>query len=111
MSLTTDVIVGFPGETEEDFDETLSVVRTVGFDDAYTFKFSARDGTPATRFPASEPVSDEVPSDRLARLISTVRRAPASATSSSSARDEKSSSRKPRAEAACCNRARAISRR
>jgi len=73
VSLTTDVIVGFPGETEEDFDETLSVVRAVGFDDAYTFKFSARDGTPATRFPASETVSDEVASDRLARLISTVR--------------------------------------
>jgi len=73
VSLTTDVIVGFPGETEEDFDETLSVVRAVGFDDAYTFKFSARDGTPATRFPASETVSDEIASDRLARLIATVR--------------------------------------
>ena len=73
VSLTTDVIVGFPGEREEDFDETLSVVRAVGFDDAYTFKFSARDGTPATRFPASETVSDEIASDRLARLIATVR--------------------------------------
>ena len=73
VSLTTDVIVGFPGETEEDFEETLSVVRAVGFDDAYTFKFSARDGTPATRFPASETVSDEIASDRLARLIATVR--------------------------------------
>jgi tRNA-2-methylthio-N6-dimethylallyladenosine synthase len=73
VSLTTDVIVGFPGETEEDFEETLSVVRAVGFDDAYTFKFSPRDGTPATRFPASETVSDEVASDRLARLIATVR--------------------------------------
>jgi tRNA-2-methylthio-N6-dimethylallyladenosine synthase len=73
LALTTDVIVGFPGETEEDFDETLSVVRAVGFDDAYTFKFSPRDGTAATRFPASETVSDEIASDRLARLISTVR--------------------------------------
>ena len=73
VALTTDVIVGFPGETEEDFEETLSVVRAVGFDDAYTFKFSPRDGTPATRFPASETVSDEVASDRLARLIATVR--------------------------------------
>jgi len=73
LALTTDVIVGFPGETEEDFEETLSAVRTVGFEEAYTFKFSPRDGTPATRFPASETVSDEIASDRLARLISTVR--------------------------------------
>ncbi|MEP6857121.1 MAG: tRNA (N6-isopentenyl adenosine(37)-C2)-methylthiotransferase MiaB [Gemmatimonadales bacterium] len=73
VSLTTDVIVGFPGETEEDFEETLSVVRAVGFDDAYTFKFSPRDGTPATRFPTSETVSDEIASERLARLIATVR--------------------------------------
>jgi tRNA-2-methylthio-N6-dimethylallyladenosine synthase len=73
VALTTDVIVGFPGETEEDFEETLSVVRAVGFDDAYTFKFSPREGTAATRFPASETVSDEIASDRLARLIATVR--------------------------------------
>src|SRR6476660_1790170 len=73
LSLTTDVIVGFPGETEEDFDETLSAVREIGFEDAFTFKFSLRDGTPATRFQESETVSDEVSSDRLARLIDTVR--------------------------------------
>ena len=73
IALTTDVIVGFPGETDEDFEETLSVVRAVGFDDAYTFKFSPRDGTAATRFPASETISDEIASERLAKLISTVR--------------------------------------
>ena len=73
LALTTDVIVGFPGETDEDFEETLSVVRAVGFDDAYTFKFSPRDGTPAMRFPASETISDEIASERLAQLISTVR--------------------------------------
>jgi tRNA-2-methylthio-N6-dimethylallyladenosine synthase len=73
LALTTDVIVGFPGETDEDFEETLSVVRSVGFDDAYTFKFSPRDGTPATRFPESQTISDEIASERLARLISTVR--------------------------------------
>jgi len=73
VALTTDVIVGFPGETEEDFRETLTAVEAVGFDDAYTFKFSLRDGTPATRFPASDTISDEVASDRLARLIATVR--------------------------------------
>jgi len=73
LSLTTDVIVGFPGETEDEFEETLSAVREVGFDDAYTFKFSPREGTPATRMPESETISDEVASDRLARLIQTVR--------------------------------------
>jgi tRNA-2-methylthio-N6-dimethylallyladenosine synthase len=73
VSLTTDIIVGFPGETEEDFAETLSAVEAVGFEDAYTFKFSPRDGTPATRFPASEMVSEDVASDRLSRLIATVR--------------------------------------
>jgi tRNA-2-methylthio-N6-dimethylallyladenosine synthase len=73
LSLTTDIIVGFPGETEDDFAETLTAVEAVGFDDAYTFKFSPRAGTPATRFPLSESVPDEVASERLARLISTVR--------------------------------------
>jgi tRNA-2-methylthio-N6-dimethylallyladenosine synthase len=73
VSLTTDVIVGFPGESEADFNETLSAVEAVGFDEAYTFKFSLRDGTPATRFPASDTVSDEIASDRLSRLIATVR--------------------------------------
>ena len=73
LSLTTDVIVGFPGESEADFEETLSAVREVGFDDAYTFKFSPREGTPATRMPEDETIPDEVASERLARLIETVR--------------------------------------
>ena len=73
LALTTDVIVGFPGETDADFDETLSAVREVGFEDAFTFKFSPRDGTPATRFPESETVSDAVAAERLGRLIETVR--------------------------------------
>ena len=73
LALTTDVIVGFPGETDEDFEETLSAVREIGFDDAFTFKFSPREGTPATRMPASETVSDEVAAERLARLIETIR--------------------------------------
>jgi len=73
LSLTTDVIVGFPGETDEDFDETLSVVREVEFADAFTFKFSPRDGTPATRMPPELTVSDEIASERLARLVETVR--------------------------------------
>jgi tRNA-2-methylthio-N6-dimethylallyladenosine synthase len=75
LALTTDVIVGFPGETDDDFAETLDVVREVEFDDAFTFKFSPRDGTPATRFPESETVPDEVASDRLSQLMETVRTA------------------------------------
>jgi tRNA-2-methylthio-N6-dimethylallyladenosine synthase len=73
LSLTTDIIVGFPGESEDDFAETLSAVREVGFEDAYTFKFSPREGTPATRMPESETVPDEIAGERLARLIETVR--------------------------------------
>jgi len=73
LSLTTDVIVGFPGETEEDFDETLSAVREIGFADAFTFIFSLRDGTPATRLPPEMTVPEEVAAERMARLIDTVR--------------------------------------
>ncbi|MBC7842705.1 MAG: tRNA (N6-isopentenyl adenosine(37)-C2)-methylthiotransferase MiaB [Gemmatimonadaceae bacterium] len=71
--LTTDIIVGFPGETDEDFEETLSACREIGFMDAFTFKFSAREGTPATRMPESETVSDAVSGERLQRLVDTVR--------------------------------------
>ncbi|HEX8725624.1 MAG TPA: tRNA (N6-isopentenyl adenosine(37)-C2)-methylthiotransferase MiaB [Gemmatimonadaceae bacterium] len=74
LSLTTDVIVGFPGETDADFEDTLSAVREIGFADAFTFKFSPREGTPATRMPISETVPDDVASERLARLVETVRR-------------------------------------
>lgn len=74
VALTTDVIVGFPGESEPDFAETLSAVERVGFDDAYTFRFSPREGTAATRLPAGETVPDAVAQERLGRLIATVRR-------------------------------------
>ena len=73
LSLTTDIIVGFPGETDDDFEQTLDVVREVGFADGFTFKFSPRDGTPATRMPAELTVPDEVASERLARLVETMR--------------------------------------
>jgi tRNA-2-methylthio-N6-dimethylallyladenosine synthase len=73
LVVTTDVIVGFPGETDEDFEETLEVIREVAFADAFTFKFSPRDGTPATRMPAELTVADEVASARLAKLVETVR--------------------------------------
>jgi tRNA-2-methylthio-N6-dimethylallyladenosine synthase len=73
LCLTTDIIVGFPGESQDDFGETMSAVEAVGFDDAFTFKFSPREGTPATRLPASETVPDEVATERLDRLIALVR--------------------------------------
>ena len=75
VALTTDIIVGFPGETDEEFEETLRVVREVGFTDAYTFIFSPRDGTPATRLPAEWAVPADVAGERLQRLVDTVRSA------------------------------------
>jgi tRNA-2-methylthio-N6-dimethylallyladenosine synthase len=71
LAVTTDLIVGFPGETEADFCETESLVRETGFDDAYTFRYSPRDTTPALRIPGHVP--DEVAAERLERLIPTVR--------------------------------------
>lgn len=73
IALTTDIIVGFPGETEAEFEDTLSAVQEVEFDDAFTFKFSPREGTPATRMPAEWTIPDEVASQRLERLIERVR--------------------------------------
>jgi tRNA-2-methylthio-N6-dimethylallyladenosine synthase len=73
LNLTTDIIVGFPGETDADFAETLSAVEEIGFGDAFTFKFSPRDGTPATRLPASDTVPDEVVSERFDRLVELIR--------------------------------------
>jgi tRNA-2-methylthio-N6-dimethylallyladenosine synthase len=71
ITFSTDIIVGFPGETDEQFAETLSLVAEARFDDAYTFKYSPRDGTPAVRM--KESLDDEVASERLARLIAAVR--------------------------------------
>ncbi|GLC26510.1 tRNA (N6-isopentenyl adenosine(37)-C2)-methylthiotransferase MiaB [Roseisolibacter agri] len=73
LNLTTDIIVGFPGETDEDFEETVSLVQELGYEDAYTFKFSPRDGTPATRMDPATFVPDDVASARLERLIAVVR--------------------------------------
>ncbi|HEX7336994.1 MAG TPA: tRNA (N6-isopentenyl adenosine(37)-C2)-methylthiotransferase MiaB [Gemmatimonadales bacterium] len=71
LTLSTDIIVGFPGETDEQFEDTLSLVAEADFDDAYTFKYSVRDGTPAVRL--KDHVGDELASERLARLIDAVR--------------------------------------
>ena len=71
ITFTTDLIVGFPGETEDQFGETLSLVEEAGFDDAYTFCYSLREGTPAVKLP--DRVPEDVASDRLRRLIERVR--------------------------------------
>ena len=68
VSLTTDLIVGFPGETEEDFQMTLDFLREVKFDSAFTFIYSKRSGTPAANFP--EQVDDETKHRRLEELMS-----------------------------------------
>ncbi|MBW3554218.1 MAG: MiaB/RimO family radical SAM methylthiotransferase [Gemmatimonadetes bacterium] len=72
--LSTDIIVGFPGETDEEYEATLELMRTVRFDDAYLYKYSPRDGTPATRLPAGDFVPDEIAQARLERLIALHRR-------------------------------------
>jgi tRNA-2-methylthio-N6-dimethylallyladenosine synthase len=71
-ALTTDVIVGFPGETEDDFERTLEVVEEVGYDGAFTFVYSPRRGTEAARLP--DQVPHEVKVARMERLVEVVQR-------------------------------------
>jgi tRNA-2-methylthio-N6-dimethylallyladenosine synthase len=72
LALTTDIIVGFPGETEDDFRETLEVVEEVRYDGAFTFVYSPRAGTEAAVMP--DQVPDEVKGDRIERLVDVVQR-------------------------------------
>src|SRR5439155_18134948 len=72
LALTTDIIVGFPGETEDDFRETIEVVEDVGFDGAYTFVYSPRQGTEAAVSP--DQVPDGVKHERIERLVEAVQR-------------------------------------
>lgn len=67
IAFSTDIIVGFPGETDEDFEDTLDVVRKVQYDLAYTFIYSKRNGTPAARM--EDPVPRDIKQQRLERLI------------------------------------------
>ena len=69
IALSTDVIVAFPGESREEFEDTLDVLREVRFDDAYTYRYSPREGTPATRLPAEDFIADDEAQGRLQRLI------------------------------------------
>ena len=70
ISLTTDIIVGFPGETEEDFQDTLDVVEKCDFDSAFTFIYSKRSGTPAAKM--ENQVPEDVVKDRFDRLLALV---------------------------------------
>lgn len=71
ISITTDLIVGFPGETEEDFEDTLSLVKEVGYSSAFTFQYSKRTGTPAATF--EDQVPEEVMTERFNRLLENVK--------------------------------------
>jgi tRNA-2-methylthio-N6-dimethylallyladenosine synthase len=72
LALTTDIIVGFPGENEADFHETMEVVEEVGYDGAFTFVYSPRAGTEAASMP--EQVPDDVKHERIERLVDVVQR-------------------------------------
>ena len=78
ISLTTDIIVGFPGETEEDFEETLDIVRRVRYDSAFTFIYSKRTGTPAAAL--TEQIPEDVVRERFDRLLTEVQQISAERT-------------------------------
>ncbi len=77
ISLTTDIIVGFPGETEEDFMETMDLVKEVGFDSAFTFLYSKRTGTPAADM--KNQIEEDVAKERFNRLLNAIQASSAKA--------------------------------
>jgi tRNA-2-methylthio-N6-dimethylallyladenosine synthase len=77
-AVTADIIVGFPGETEEDFQETIDVVKKAGYIGAYTFQYSPRRGTPAAKLPGH--LTDEVMKDRFDRLLEVIHECTAAET-------------------------------
>lgn len=70
IAITTDIIIGFPGETEEDFQDTLNIVKEIEFDSAFTFIYSIREGTPAAKF--EEQVPEDIKHERFNRLVEVV---------------------------------------
>lgn len=70
ITISTDIIVGFPGETEEDFEDTLSLVGQVGYDSAFTFLYSVRKGTPAAEY--EDQIPEEIKHQRFNRLVEAV---------------------------------------
>ena len=73
IALSTDVIAAFPGETDDDFDQTIDFLGEIGFDEAFTYRYSVRPGTPATRFPREWFIPEDIARQRLDRLIGTTR--------------------------------------
>ena len=90
LALSTDLIVGFPGETEDDFHETIDRRRGVGFDSAFTFVYSPRAGTEAAAMP--EQIPDDLKHDRIERLVEVVQHTAAGATRNASAGSKRCSS-------------------
>jgi tRNA-2-methylthio-N6-dimethylallyladenosine synthase len=86
LALTTDLIVGFPGETEEDFQQTVETVEEVGFDGAFTFVYSPRAGTEAAAM--SDQVPEDVKRDRIKRLIEAVQHVAAARNGARIGREE-----------------------
>ena len=72
MAISTDIIVGFPGETEAEFEETLSLCEEVCYDSAFTFLYSVRKGTPAEKF--EDQIPEEVKHERFNRLVDVINR-------------------------------------
>lgn len=72
IAISTDIIVGFPGETEQDFEDTLDLVRQVEFDSAFTFLYSIRKGTPAENYP--EQIPEDIKHERFDRLVEEINR-------------------------------------
>lgn len=70
ISISTDIIVGYPGETEEDFNDTLSLVKEVEYDSAFTFLYSMREGTPAAK--KSNQIPEDIKNDRFQRLLDVI---------------------------------------
>ena len=73
IALSTDVIAAFPGETDGDFEETISFLSEIRFDEAFTYRYSVRPGTPATRLPREMFIEEDVARERLSRLIGATR--------------------------------------
>ena len=73
ITISTDIIVGFPGETEEDFEDTLDLVNQVQYDSAFTFLYSVRKGTPAEKF--EDQIPEDVKHARFERLVEAVNEA------------------------------------
>ena len=72
IAISTDIIVGFPGETEEEFEETLTLCEEVRYDSAFTFLYSVRKGTPAEKF--ENQIPEEIKHDRFNRLVDVINR-------------------------------------